>query len=126
MRRVWLLPAVFLAVPACDPDTATVSGRVTYQGKPLTSGSVTFCAAEGRVEHGLLRTDGSYAIERVPVGPARVAVASHTSVPVGLRGSSAPAEKPVALPARYRDPDQSGIEFTVEKGRTDYDIELGP
>ena len=42
------------------PATAPVSGKVTYQGKPVAEGRITFLPEHGRPAMGTLGVDGSY------------------------------------------------------------------
>ena len=44
------------------PETAPVSGHVTYQGKPLPEGTVVFYPTEGRPARGSINSDGSYTL----------------------------------------------------------------
>jgi hypothetical protein len=127
-----------VAIMGCGAKGGQVSGKVTFQGKPLTSGTVLFHCADGSVAHALLASDGSYAIPNVPPGEAKITVKSHGPVPLGMiRGASkAPGGKPppkelpaalkfVPIPAAYGDPAQSGLALVVQGGSQRHDIALG-
>jgi hypothetical protein len=64
-----------LLAAGCGSGNGNVSGKVLYQGKPLTTGAVTFFPSSGagafisRIEQ-----DGSYRVEKVPVGNAKIAI----------------------------------------------------
>jgi hypothetical protein len=74
MRVLILLYVVFLA-GGCGPSTGTVTGKVRYNGKPLSSGSVSFLPESGRGSFGArIKEDGSYTIEKVPVGKVKIVV----------------------------------------------------
>ena len=42
------LAALVLAAAGCGPSRATVSGKVTMQGKPVTAGTVLFVGTDNR------------------------------------------------------------------------------
>jgi hypothetical protein len=119
----------------CGSGSAPVTGRVTYQGKPVVWGSVTFKAADGSMHQIGINLDGTYRLEHVPVGPAVVGVSSPDPAPSararqlgGDEGRGRPGPPPVPagawfpLPAKYADPATSGV--TVHVGRDSGDIEL--
>jgi hypothetical protein len=125
--------ALFALAPGCGPGTATVAGKVTYQGKPVVWGSVTLKAADGSVHQIGLNADGTYRLDRVPVGPAKVGVSSPDPAPSAraksLEDARVPAGPPplppgawFPLPAKYADPATSGV--TVQVGGGPGDIEL--
>jgi hypothetical protein len=129
-----LLALVALA-PGCAPSAAPVTGRVTYQGKPVVWGSVTLKAADGSMHQIGINLDGTYRLDRVPVGPAAVGVSSPDPAPSpraralgGDENRSRPGPPPVPprawfkLPDKYADPATSGL--TVHVGRDSGDIEL--
>jgi hypothetical protein len=64
---------VLLLMRADFAPKATVSGRITYQGKSLSSGIVLFYPQSGPVASGVI-TDGYYKIDRLALGPAKIMV----------------------------------------------------
>jgi hypothetical protein len=136
--RAVALAAALLAA-GCGDSRGTVTGRVAYQGKALTSGSVVLYAADGQVYTGLIAPDGRYTIPNVPRGQLQATVRSHTAVPPGFGVGSSPPKgvngphgptsgpppRPVpAIPDRYGVPEESGLAVTVTAAQTDFDIEL--
>jgi hypothetical protein len=121
----WLL---LVLAAGCGPSSGTISGKVTYKGKQLPCGTVTFLGPGERMASGLIATDGTYLIPKVPVGPVTVTVVTHPPIPVGL--SPIPMAPPpgsyVAIPARYKSPERSGLNYTVTRGSQTYDIHLQP
>jgi hypothetical protein len=120
----------------------SISGRVTLDGKPLPLGTITFHSEEGRhdVFNASIR-DGSYAIDGVQAGKARVTIVSVDPARVGAAAAStgqaggsdvkpraAPAATPgfVAVPERYANPEQSGLTWQVLVGAQVYDVDLKP
>jgi hypothetical protein len=123
-----------LALLGCGPSVTEVSGRVTFKDRILSSGSVTFERQDGESSSSAIAPDGSYLIENAPLGPVKIAVASHPLVPPGLIKSPGQAEdrrgdlKDGAdkIPDRYQDPQKSGLTYTVERGSHTFNIDLKP
>jgi hypothetical protein len=76
MNRLHTLPAALVLaaatvlVPGCGDSTATITGEVTYDGKPVEDGYITFTPADGRgKDAGGQITNGQYKVEGVPPGP---------------------------------------------------------
>lgn len=124
--------AMFALASGCNPSAATVAGKVTYQGKPVGWGSVTLRANDGSYHQIGLNADGTYRLDNVPVGPAKVGVSSPDPTPSsrfkdgGDERATAPPSPPPGiwfpLPAKFADPATSGVTLDVRTGG--YDIEL--
>ena len=71
----WLFPILLAGVCGCG-HTAKVTGKVTYQGRPVVYGSVTFLSADKTARSGAIQADGSYAVEDVPSGTVQIGVTS--------------------------------------------------
>jgi hypothetical protein len=65
--------AVVALVAGCGSST-NVTGKVTYKGNPVSTGSITLVASNGTVYSGVLGTDGTFSIPDVPTGDVQVAV----------------------------------------------------
>jgi hypothetical protein len=75
LRRGWVL--LLLGLAAGCGATGTVSGTVTYKGKALKAGTVTFMTDEGgHVFSSEIKEDGTYTVSRVPAGPVKITVRS--------------------------------------------------
>lgn len=119
--------------------TGTVSGKVTYRDKPLPGGYITFVPEKGSsVARGDIEKDGSYRVEKVPVGPVKIAVQA-LEPPKYAAGNMSPAEVAkmgkkafqraapaprMKLPENFTDPEESGLTYTVKKGMQEYNIPL--
>jgi hypothetical protein len=126
------------ALSGCAKSTGDVSGTVTFKGQPVTAGGITFYGAGGWAGSSNISPEGAYRIDKVPVGEVKVAVVS--SQPKAGKPSSkatpehpkaageakAPAGKPVALPPKYKDPEQSGLSYDIKAGAQTIDIPLLP
>lgn len=95
--------------PYVDPNRATVSGAVTFDGKPLPAGVMTFDSTEGRIGTSISIVQGRYATDRVPLGPNTVTVETESL----MFGSPGLYTK---IPAKYADPTQSGFTVDVKPG----------
>jgi hypothetical protein len=146
LRSIAAASLAILAVAGCLEDpTGTVKGRVTFNGKPLPSGTVTFVFHGGRgVESARILPDGTYSLPEVPLGESRVTVQTPDPrrLPEGLRKAlDGPAAEnatvvarrdaavivpSVEIPKRYNDPETSGLTFTVMQGGNLHDLELTP
>lgn len=131
--RLALLPllVVLICLAGCKkgPARASVSGEVKYRGKPLPSGTVTFVGQA--VESGNIQ-NGRYTIERATVGPVKVAVSTpvpasalQTKQKVPGKTMEASTAEVVTVPAKYSDPEKSGLTYTVTpEGNQTYNIDI--
>jgi len=152
-RLLLTVPLVILILEVgCGPKNpnapATVSGTVTYKGKKLPGGTVTFHpqSGAGGAYTAELR-DGAYVVKDAPTGEALVAVETESRNPENLkkqttyggeRGKAAakmnagrrppstvdPATYYVKIPANYSDPKKSGLKKELKPGKQTFDIEL--
>ena len=123
----------------CSKSLGTVTGTVTLGGAPLPAGVVSFLAEDGTVVTAYVDTKGTYRVDDVPVGLARVTVYTASKLDPGAMGEvlknhgrepgkfkampkSGPP--PVAVPQKYSTPETSGLSVTVGKGETRFDIPL--
>jgi hypothetical protein len=150
-KRSWKLFASFLVVAlhGCGPGTASVTGRVTFQDKPLTFGRVTFFGENGFVGTSEIRPDGSYTIVKIPVGQAKITVETPDlrRMPQSSRGmmmdparfGKPDAEKPgkpdsrghhstgprpTFIPPHYGEVERSGLSLEIHEGENKHDIPL--
>jgi hypothetical protein len=75
--------ALFLLAAAGCAKTGKVSGTVTFQGKPLPGGQITFYSTEGRPSGSGQIEDGHYEVSDAPVGPCKVVVNTSTLLTMG-------------------------------------------
>lgn len=58
------------------PETVTISGKVTFDGKPLETGSITFDSADGQSKPvGTGIENGAYSVD-APFGPKTVRISA--------------------------------------------------
>src|SRR5437660_1764669 len=82
----WLLvgaAALALLPPSAGcAGSGTITGKVTYQGRPLTGGTVQFTSTKGRGTRTVqIGEDGSYTIPNMPTGPVKIAVETKSAQP---------------------------------------------
>ena len=141
-------PVLLLLLAAGCSSKGTVTGKITYQGKPLPAGWVTFMPEQGGGAFTSDIHDGEYKVTKVPPGPAKIAVDTPSEsgppsqfimkmqLPAEVQPKGAPgqspeefgklsnAPKPVPIPKKYRDPSTSGLSYTVTSGSQVHDIDL--
>jgi hypothetical protein len=132
-----------LAVTSCTSSTGTISGKVYYKGVLLKGGNVTFLTKDKKVSRlAEIQEDGSYEIEKMPLGEAQIAINTAVLRPmqntrrnVPPKGVEPPAgyqppdfaetaKRYVPIPPQYADPDKAGLTYTVLAGKQVYDIQL--
>jgi hypothetical protein len=121
-KTSWLL----LSLAACCPlgcgdsshelETAPVSGQVTLDGKPVTSGYVIVMPPKGRMARGPIQRDGTFVMgtyasaDGAQVGLHPVVV---TPMPVEEGGQLLDG---VAIPGKYGQAQTSGLSIDVQPG----------
>jgi hypothetical protein len=108
---------------------ANVTGNVTYAGKPLTTGALTFHpTASGPLAMGDIHADGTYMLQTGEVaglkaGDYLVTVVATGPMPEPTAAEPMPLPK-LLIPARYGDVKTSGLKYTVKSGANTINIEL--
>lgn len=113
-------------IAGCGPAApvrklADVSGKVSYQGKPLTMGSVLFQPKSGPLAEGLIQSDGTYKLKG-EIGPNTVTIVSRDpEAPGADPGKRTPTKS--HIPEVYASP-QGGLNFDVKAGSNTADFDL--
>jgi len=119
----------------------TVTGRVTFRGKPVYTGSVIIVGKDGVAVAGAIETDGTYSVQKAPVGEVTIGVVSKDPVYLHRVGALRKSREPVPasaltvpagldrrkwfpIPKEYEEPVRSGLTFSVKKGDNQFDIDL--
>lgn len=104
----------------------TIEGTVSYKGAPLKSGILRFVGASGAFATAPIREDGTFTVTDVVPGEVQVGIMeapqSGGSSSDGKGGG--PKAKSPPLPAKYKNPDQSGLKYTIGDDTKKLDIEL--
>lgn len=137
-RRLWFGFAVALGifVTGCGgggPSMGRVSGTVKLDGKPLTKGTVTFIATDGKNPNatGAIDSSGKYTLQTTEpgdgavVGSYKVAISDTDTAALNtaMPGMPAPVQKS-AVPKSYLDAGTSGLTATVTTGSNTKDFDL--
>lgn len=81
LGRILLLLSLGLLAAGCNPR-GEIFGTVSYKGKLLTGGIVTFLPSAGGAFNARIQEDGSYRLSKVPSGKMKVGVVSTSSKPI--------------------------------------------
>jgi hypothetical protein len=144
-RQVLLLVALALpfAVTGCSVGKADVTGRVTYRGKTVVTGTVIVRGSDGIEMMGKIGPDGSYSVPGITAGEVKFAVVSRDPAVVNARAlvgkgradgkeeaSVPPAPPPLpevkwfALPDQYESAETSKIGTSLKPGSNQFNIDL--
>jgi hypothetical protein len=115
-----------LAGIGCGPKVGHVSGRVLFKNEPLSSGTVTFVAADGKRKSCVIAPDQTYTLGSFPIGLVKIGFASHSRVPSGLQQDQSPVPAIPQIPVKYKNPEESGLNYVVKAGNQFFDIDLNP
>jgi hypothetical protein len=122
-----------LLAGACGGGTGNVSGKVTFGGRRVPTGTITFFHGTNKTTSSPINPDGTYAVSNIRTGTAKVAIAMPMAIdfvgPTGGRTSLAPAlpaNQVPSIPPRYFDPEKSGLSWKVSRGEQTFDIDLKP
>jgi hypothetical protein len=134
-----LMPVMFgLFLPGCSgafQDHAEVSGTVTYQGKPLPGGIITFTSDKGEQTSATIDENGHYTIS-VEIGPGNIVIDNQLlkkDLPVPEPLLNQPDEvvqstkligKHIPIREAYSAKQSSSLLYTVTPGSQVKDIEL--
>ena len=109
-------------------NESTVSGKVTLDGQPLSTGTVTFHpVAGGPAAYGQIQADSSY---RLKTGSAAgLALGSYVVTVVATESPKLSEEAgeeipPLLTPERYGEVKQTDLEFTIRPGDNKIDLAL--
>lgn len=130
---VWLAAFVMAALLAggCGggDQPASVSGRVLYNNKPVTSGTVTLLGENGKAsDPGMVKADGTYFIAKAPAGKVKVSFSNPPPTPIGnptnptdpeVKERADGAARYVATPQKFGDANQSGLTLDLKAGKNE-------
>lgn len=108
LLRSLVMISVACLVIGCSQSTSTFHGKVTFQGKPLTSGVIYFLGPAPKMQMGMgtIQDNGTYIATDVPIGDVRVSF-------------QAPG-----VPPKYQDPNKSELVYTITPAMKSLDIEV--
>jgi hypothetical protein len=145
---VALLSAGLVSPIGCGPNDGLgkrfpVSGKVTYKGQPLTSGTINFLPEDpntGRPAVGEIQPDGSFQLTTQTPGDGAMGGKYKVSISAyevdKSQGASPPqggvadqvavarAQRKSLIPEKYSATDVSGLAATVGPGSTSFQFDL--
>jgi hypothetical protein len=104
-----------LILPGCGngPSTVAVTGKVTYQGKPVVDGLINFRANGQPLLGGSTNADGAYEFD-LPVATYQVRIETPPKLPQGWKeGDPPPKMGPRQVPEKFGSFSTSGLTATV-------------
>ncbi len=123
-----LMSVVFcVLIVGCGSNLASISGKVTLDGKPLTRGTVVFQTNGQAMGHAEIQPDGSYRIKTgdrrgLEPGTYQVTITAYKSLP----NADDPSEPipDLLTPVRYNKPASSGLTAEVKPDSNTFDFHL--
>ena len=129
IATVCLLAIGLLAGCSGGVGLGEVSGTVTYDGKPVELGSISFIPIDGNgPSGGGAITDGKYMAQKVPVGAAKVRISG--AKVTGKMKMSYDSNSPLVttstemLPSKYSDAKETELRYDVQPGSQIKNFEL--
>lgn len=133
-RELWwgsCIALVLTGVIGCGgPYDATVVGMVTLDGNPIQTGSISFVPSSGGPQgYALVDQSGNYEVftgreAGLPAGQYNVSVVARESSTTRSEDGGPPPPGKAITPQWYASPTTSGLEFTVESGSNEIDLQL--
>jgi len=132
--RLLVLATLALTPLACGrsgPEMAQVTGKVSYQGKPVMKGTVTFVAANpnSRNATGHLDPNGYYKLQTetagdgAELGDYQVTIYTHDEQILDYK-PKVPIKVERRTPAKYENPRTSDLKATVKSGSNEFNFQL--
>ena len=115
---------LLLLLSGCGARESGVSGKVTVDGVPLTSGTVVFYPQKnGAAAYGSIQSDGTYSIE---TGASGGLAAGEYVATVVATTKSEPGYQfgKLLTPIRYNKVETSDLKFSVKPGSNRIDLQL--
>lgn len=133
-RFAFLAVAALLFLTGCGPQSSSISGKVTYQGQPVTGGSITLlpvgasgAESSGKPAAANVQADGTFTMAPgsdaggASPGQNRVVYSAPvTELPAGVELQ--PGQSPPASPFAGLRPTNETVE--VKAGKNSLEIEL--
>jgi len=124
---MWVVLGLIAGCDGGSSDLGDISGAVTYDGKPVEDGAISFIPMDGKspTAGGTIK-DGKYTATKVPVGTTKVSITA-VKIVGKKKAYDAPdsPEIPITeslIPARYNH--ASELRYGVKGGTQTKDFEL--
>jgi len=101
----------------------SITGKVTYKGQPVTSGSINFIAPDRGIGADCkLDASGNYSIKELDAGTYKVYI--QPPIPEQLEPGKVAKKEKFEVPTKYQDPQQTTISKEVKAGKNDIPVEI--
>ena len=116
-----------LGCGSTDGGAVVVTGKISYKGQPLNTGTVIFTGSGNKGGSSPIGSDGSFSVSDIAIGENIVVVRIPKPGPkpppcVPLAGPE--IANPVQIPINYSDAGKSGLKFTITPGKQAINIDL--
>jgi hypothetical protein len=122
------LAAIVVAASGCGGNKkVTINGTVSYKGQRLSGGMLQFAGLNGAAPSAApIHPDGTFIMTDVVPGELKVSIAAtpQSSGPCGDKMASGPKITAADLPEKYRDPERSGLRYTITPDTRQLDIKI--
>jgi hypothetical protein len=122
------LVALLVAASGCGGNKKmTINGTVSYKGQRLSGGMLQFVGPkEGAPSAASIHKDGTFIMTDVTPGEVKVSIqpTPQSSGPSGDKKASGPKITADDLPEKYRDPEKSGLRYTITPDTRQLDIKI--
>lgn len=126
LLRLLLVVGLACVIGCGGPTTYPIEGVVTFDGKPVPTGWVSFLSEANERNTAEIGGDGRYLID-LPAGEHRVGISApreQTTVAEGINQFTQKIPPPY-VPHNYADPKQTGIVVSVQEGgENKFDLKL--
>ena len=128
IQRLFFLSVMLVAVGCGGSDLVSVKGKVTYDDKPVSSGTINFVSDNGS-SYGNLKPDGSYELMTIKPGDGALpGTYKVTVVAMQDQGNVLPEARnplpPPTVPLKYTSLATSDLTAKVEKKNNLIDFNL--
>jgi hypothetical protein len=128
-KACWLVLALTLL--GCGPGTGDLTGKITYQGKAVHSGSIIVKGSDGLLKDAKVDAEGAYSLKGIAAGeieaivtspdPGIVPVVERKPHPLPVPGDRS---KWFPIPLEYGDFSKSSLKYPLKPGANQWDIDL--
>jgi len=120
----------------CGAPQAQITGTVTFEDRPVTSGTVMAVGKDGVPHYGQIAENGRFLVASVPPGAVQWAVTSPDPsaeiVPLPAPGQPLPPDRASTdakwfpIPDRYAITSRADLQSNAQPGPNQFDIRLKP
>jgi hypothetical protein len=113
-----------------DGPKGTAKAKVSYDGKPITVGTLMLDSGKGYIAGAPASSDGTFVLKGptgadIPAGTYKVGITPPPSPPPAAGSTEMPGPPKIeGLPEKFYNAQSSGVEVEIKAGKQDLDIIL--